>query len=198
MSKEKQLDLFTAGAEDKKPSAKTVREPQPQSKAAKSLLVSTVPIKPFLRVYIDGASRGNPGKAGAGIFCVDRTNKTLFKNGFYLGRRTNNQAEYEALVLAAMLVTEHLGDDTTTKVIFISDSQLLVRQMSGIYKVKNAELKKLRDVATILLANTPHSFKHVFREDNTHADALANKGIDSIVKIPENLLKTLAQHNITL
>ena len=195
MQFEKQLELFAA-------TIKTQKNTDPEKKdVAKK--ISTNPkdkkqVKEFIHVYIDGASRGNPGKAGVGIFGVDHTEKTIFKKGFYLGIRTNNQAEYGALLLAALLVRKHLGSNTNIPITFISDSQLVIRQMSGIYKIKDATLKKFHAAALAILDGTIHSFKHVLREYNTQADALANKGVDAKTKIPLELTNALAKHEITI
>jgi len=89
--------------------------------------------------FIDGGSRGNPGPAGAGVQLRDSRDKVVFAGGFFLGRRTNNQAEYAGLV-AALDLLEQAGAESIR---IFSDSELLVRQTTGEYKVKSAALKPL-------------------------------------------------------
>ena len=96
------------------------------------------------------------------------------------------------------IIRKHLGSDTHIPITFISDSQLLVRQMSGIYKIKDATLKTFHAAAIAILDGTSYSFKHVLREYNTQADALANKGIDAKTKIPQELIQALARHTVTI
>jgi ribonuclease HI/probable phosphoglycerate mutase len=127
------------------------------------------------RLFTDGASRGNPGEAGAGIVLLDDNNQELIARSLYLGRSTNNVAEYKALVLGLEAATQ-LGCRRLT--IFM-DSQLIVRQVQGRYKVKNANLKPLFDKVKGLLANiNKWSIDHIPRAENKRADELANRGID--------------------
>ena len=94
-----------------------------------------------ITIHIDGAARGNPGPAGAGIY-ITHQNKPIIKKGFYLGQKTNNQAEYLALVLALLLIESWCVQEEISQpyLSFFSDSELLVRQMTGIYKIKNSTL----------------------------------------------------------
>ena len=87
-------------------------------------------------VFTDGASRGNPGLAGAGFVIFDENGKEVAAKGIFLGEKTNNQAEYEALI-EALTEASSIG---IKRVKIFSDSQLLVRQMSGIYKIKNKNI----------------------------------------------------------
>ena len=125
-------------------------------------------------LMIDGASRGNPGPAAAGGVLylgeevVGRISQTL-------GIKTNNQAEYEALLLGLDLV-RRLGFD---EVSIRSDSQLMVRQLQGSYRVKNPKLKPLyRRAVSALKALSGHDIVHIGREMNQEADALANRALD--------------------
>src|SRR5579862_8217660 len=86
------------------------------------------------RVCIDGASRNNPGPSGAGIF-ITKNKKAIYEEGFYLGKKTNNQAEYLALVIALFFLHEHAHSADAIHI--ISDSELLVKQVRGVYKVRN-------------------------------------------------------------
>lgn len=148
-------------------------------------------------IFIDGAARGNPGPSGAGIY-IATPEKTLLKEGFFLQIKTNNQAEYLALVLALLCIKKvsHEHDITPSSLTIISDSELLVKQMKGIYAVKNSTLLLMKTLASHLLQEIPHRFMHVLREKNTVADELANNGIDKKHKIPHDLLIFLSKHNI--
>jgi len=127
------------------------------------------------RLFTDGASRGNPGEAGAGIVLLDDDNQELVARSLYLGRSTNNVAEYKALVLGLETAIQ-LG---CSRLAIFMDSQLIVRQVQGRYKVKNANLKPLFDEVKSLLANiNSWSIDHIPRAQNKRADELANRGID--------------------
>ncbi len=126
-------------------------------------------------VYIDGASRHNPGPAGAGIYIV-KDKEPYVRKSFYLGTKTNNQAEYYALLLALFFLEPLMHEDDELHI--FSDSQLLVRQMSGQYKVKDISLRSLFERARAFVKNKNCSLHHVMREYNKIADRLANKGIN--------------------
>ncbi|MGA2193427.1 MAG: ribonuclease HI family protein [Nitrospirota bacterium] len=132
-----------------------------------------------VRIYTDGASRGNPGQAGAGVVIEDENGYILRRVARYLGRATNNQAEYEAL-LTGLSEAAELG---ASEVSVFADSELLIKQMKGEYRVKNAELKEKFDTARRALeAFGKVSFRHIPREKNAEADALANEAIDKRFK----------------
>ncbi len=147
------------------------------------------------KLFIDGASRKNPGQAGAGIY-LSKDEDQIYKKGFYLGIKTNNQAEYMALLLGIFYAKKHIGKDDTLYV--FSDSELLVKHMKGEYKIKSIELKKLFDLAFVLLDQIKYSFCHILREYNGLADELANAGIDKKVKVPQEFIKFLSAHDISL
>ena len=127
------------------------------------------------KLFTDGASRGNPGEAGAGSVLFDDDNQEIAARSQYLGQCTNNVAEYKALILGLNSAIE-LGCGQLA--IFL-DSQLIVRQIQGRYKVKNATLKPLFNEVKALLANIDNwNVDHVPREQNKRADELANRGID--------------------
>lgn len=140
------------------------------------------------QLYIDGASRNNPGLAGVG-FCLKKDSKVVCEQGFFVGRKTNNQAEYMALLAGVFFAKEFLKE--SDKLTVFSDSQLLVRQMSGQYRVKDAQLKKLQAIAYDILSGYTYSFCHIYREDNTRADELANRGIDKKTPFPKRFLDKL-------
>lgn len=135
-------------------------------------------------LFVDGAARNNPGPAGAGIY-VTKGGEPVIKQGFFLGNKTNNQAEYMALILGICQVVGHMAPHDTLKI--FSDSELLIRQIKGIYAVKNKELRILHERVKTLLSPLSYSVQHVLRERNAIADALANDGIDKKIKVPEHL-----------
>lgn len=147
------------------------------------------------KLYIDGAARNNPGPAGAGIYII-KNNEFFLKNGFYLGSKTNNQAEYVSLLLGLFLLKPHVHKHDA--VLIISDSLLLVRQIKGEYKIKNPELRLLHGVAIHMLHEMQYECCHVLREDNKEADKMANFGIDKKNPVPQPFLALLRQHEITL
>jgi ribonuclease HI len=136
------------------------------------------------RLEVDGASRGNPGPAGVGIYIL-REGDVYLKRGYFIGTRTNNQAEYEALLLGICIMRPLVQEKDRIEI--ISDSELLVRQMCGRYEVKNEVLRQLHQRVTELAFGLNIAFKHVVRAENTVADALANEGIDTRRAIPEDL-----------
>ncbi len=146
-------------------------------------------------IFIDGAARNNPGKAGAGVL-IKKDEKSVTAKGFYLGVKTNNQAEYLALLLALFFITHAAQPDDIIRI--ISDSQLLVKQFRGEYKVRNEKLKPLHMVAQELARGYPIEITHVMREDNEEADALANEGIDKEKPLPASFITMLKKHHITM
>jgi ribonuclease HI len=128
----------------------------------------------MVEVHIDGAARGNPGDAGIGIIIRDG-NKVVEEIGAYIGQTTNNIAEYMALIRGLEQVLLK-GYKTAN---FFSDSELLVKQLNGEYKVKHPNLVPLYyQVLSLVAKLEKFTIKHVFREQNPDADRLANMGID--------------------
>ncbi|UCD84149.1 MAG: ribonuclease HI family protein [Deltaproteobacteria bacterium] len=126
-------------------------------------------------IYIDGASRGNPGESGAAAILKDGSGKVLGKTSKYLGEATNNVAEYQALLLG-LKEAKKLG---AKKISIYSDSELLIKQMEGEYRVKSESLKDLFRKAIKELKKFPQTaFSHIPRENNKEADKLANRAID--------------------
>jgi ribonuclease HI len=141
------------------------------------------------QLFIDGAARNNPGPAGAGIYIV-KNGSEVYKQGLFLGSKTNNQAEYLALLLGLLYVRTCMQPHD--KLLIKSDSELLVRQLNGIYAIKNPELKRIAATIKELLSMIEYTLVHVRREENSVADLLANTGIDKKVPIPEDFLKVMA------
>lgn len=147
-----------------------------------------------LTINIDGGSRGNPGPAAYGCYIRGAGPSPISLKG-RLGNATNNIAEYHGLIRALEKAVE-LGAD---EVQILADSELLVRQMTGVYRVKNEQIAVLFKIANELVRKIGKvHFKHVYREDNSVADALCNEALDDPRLPNESLgLKTL-QPAITL
>ncbi|MHB1016833.1 MAG: ribonuclease HI family protein [Coriobacteriia bacterium] len=126
-------------------------------------------------VNSDGGSRGNPGPGGAGIVVRDPSGEIVARGGSYLGSVTNNVAEYEGL-LWGMRAARALGAGS---VLMRADSELVVKQMRGEYRVKNEGLKPLfLQAQTLVRSFASVKFEHVRREANAEADALVNEAMD--------------------
>jgi ribonuclease HI len=129
----------------------------------------------FALLWTDGAARGNPGPAGAGIMLKSASGEVLAAEGAFLGHTTNNVAEYRALLLGLERALE-LG---VRRVEVRADSELLIKQLKGEYRVRNEGLRPLYEQALGLLSRfTATRLLHVRREHNVEADRLANEGID--------------------
>lgn len=130
-------------------------------------------------LMVDGAARGNPGEAGCGAVICDESGGVVKELSRYLGRTTNNVAEYEALLMGLEALVHMGGKNVRVQ----SDSQLLVRQINGEYRVKDEKLKVLFQRAIGLLRRfESYRILHVPRELNKLADRLANRGIDDAAK----------------
>jgi ribonuclease HI len=128
-----------------------------------------------LRLHVDGASRGNPGEAGFGVHVTAEDGSAVASLYGYLGKATNNVAEYQALLHGLRFALTR----GASRVEVYSDSELLVRQIEGRYRVKNAGLQPLHREAQGLLARFERArVAHVPRERNREADALANRAVD--------------------
>jgi ribonuclease HI len=139
------------------------------------------PPEHHLVAHSDGGARGNPGPAGYGVVIQDQTGKKIAALSEYLGHQTNNFAEYQGLIAALEYAVKH--GHKALKV--VSDSELLVRQIKGIYKVKNAALKDLHARAQELIAQLDwFSIGHVLRGHNQEADELANAAMDKGIGRP--------------
>lgn len=131
----------------------------------------------FLDLWSDGGARGNPGPAGIGFVIKDADGEQVYACGKYIGKTTNNVAEYMALI-GALKQSHVLG---AKKIRARLDSELVVKQLKGLYKVKNEGLRPLYLEAKKLLVGIQAEILHVRREDNSEADALVNEAIDSAV-----------------
>lgn len=142
-----------------------------------SLFSSKTPAKAFEVVAnIDGGARGNPGPAAYGVVIRNPKGEILEELAEYLGIQTNNYAEYSGLVA----VLEYAVNHRIASLKILSDSELLVRQMRGQYKVSNPVLREFYQKAQTLIRKMEHvSIEHVMREKNKEADRLVNQVLDS-------------------
>ena len=135
------------------------------------------PVRPHrkLRVTSDGAARGNPGPAGAGAVLFDEEGQVLERLGKFLGRQTNNVAEYHGLLLGLRRAQELGAEELEV----VADSELVIRQLSGAYQVKAPALRELHSEALSLLkAFRKVKLVHVPRAQNAEADEMSNRAID--------------------
>jgi ribonuclease HI len=126
-------------------------------------------------LWTDGAARGNPGPAGIGAILKSSAGEVLYTGSEYLGHTTNNVAEYKALILGLLGALQHGVGSIEVR----ADSELLIKQLKGEYRVKNAGLKPLFEQAKQLISRfSAVKLTHIRRELNGEADKLANLGID--------------------
>jgi ribonuclease HI len=129
-----------------------------------------------LTVNVDGGSRGNPGPAAIGVVVRNDDGAVVEAVGETIGRETNNVAEYKAMVRGLELALAHGADEVE----MIGDSELIIRQIEGRYKVKKPDLKPFHAEAKALLGKFDRwSVRHVKREHNADADALVNQALDN-------------------
>ncbi len=133
----------------------------------------TLKTKGPLKIFIDGASSGNPGPAGAGIVILDAQNRLVLQEAVPLGKATNNQAEYLALLLAL----RHLVALGNPKAVVYTDSELLYNQLTGRYRVRADHLRSLHLLARAYLQTLKVPVEWVARERNQQADRLARKAV---------------------
>ena len=128
-------------------------------------------------VHTDGAARGNSGPAAIGVVIEDEEGRTVYETSRALGVRTNNEAEYLALITAL----EYLKEARPKEAEFRLDSELVVKQLSGEYKVKEPRLQALHGQVVMLLNAVPkYKIRHVRRVENARADELANEALDAV------------------
>lgn len=133
-----------------------------------------------LSIYTDGGSRGNPGHSGYGFAVFDNHDNLVHQASQYLGIKTNNEAEYQGLLSALTWLQTYSQTNTITSADFFMDSELIVRQLQGDYKVKAANLLPIFSQVKKVLSclNFPINFIHVLRHKNKLADQLANLAMD--------------------
>lgn len=136
-------------------------------------------------LYVDGASRGNPGNAGIGVY-IEKNGHPYRREAFYIGQQTNNHAEYCALIVGLYYVQNACQAHELVHI--YCDSQLVVKHITGEYRVKKPELKVLYLRARAMLDHiATYAIHHVPRHHNTVADTLANQAIDSYTPLPQQL-----------
>ncbi len=164
---------------------KTIEKLNITREAARSMLIDAAGSRAKARpgsgiegpvnIYVDGASRGNPGSAGAGAIIKAKDGRVLKRLKKYLGVVTNNAAEYEALVMA-LKAARSMG---LKKIRMHADSELVVKQIKGVYRVRSEELRPFYTEAMELIDGfNRFEITHVPREKNSEADRLANEAID--------------------
>ena len=132
-------------------------------------------------IYTDGGARGNPGPAALGVVIQDGEGRMLKEYSEYLGERTNNDAEYEAVIFALKKLKQLVGKEKTktARVEVRMDSELVVRQMTGIYKIEEERLAALfMKIWNLKTDFGEVSFSHVRREQNRDADRMVNQELD--------------------
>lgn len=136
----------------------------------------------ILKISCDGGARGNPGPA-ASAFVANLSGKIVNEESKFLGVKTNNYAEYTSLIMALTWLLNYKKKDELKKAIIVMDSELVVNQMKGLYKVKSENIKPLAIKAKQLerKINIPLNYKSVLRNKNKRADRLVNKSIDENV-----------------
>lgn len=154
------------------PEIKPKRTPKPKKP-------KVVDLNEIINIFTDGAARNNPGKAGIGFVFYDGNGNVCLSGYQYIGFQTNNYAEYQALIVALQTAIEK----EHKHIAVFSDSQLIVRQMTGIYKVKHPNIIPLYYKATDLIKQfSTFSINCVPREANSKADSLANRAIDMMME----------------
>lgn len=170
------VDMETLRAKDPSITGERLRDLLGSLKGKLGSDVESAPPTEEIVLYIDGAARGNPGKAGVGVVLKDKRGKVIEEGGQYIGETTNNVAEYRALLEG---LKRSLARGVKGVEIF-SDSELMVKQINGEYRVKSQSLLHLYMEAMKLLSSLTHwKIAHIPREQNSRADALANMAIDS-------------------
>lgn len=134
-------------------------------------------------IHTDGGARGNPGPAGIGAVIESQGRKILLKK--FIGPATNNQAEYQALILALEhILADMAGQGGLTTIYCFLDSELIVQQLNGKYKIKNEGLKPLYQQVQSLIGHFHEvKFQHLPRSENQEADLLVNQAIDQASRL---------------
>ncbi len=136
-----------------------------------------------MKIYCDGGSRGNPGPGASAFVVYNDQGEKLYEQGVYLGISTNNQAEYEAVILAL----KHIRDKqyAISNIDFYLDSLLVVNQLKGLYKIKDEKLQSKKNEIDTIIKNLKlkiENWHHIPRELNSKADYLVNQTLDASLK----------------
>lgn len=146
------------------------------------------------KLFVDGASRNNPGLAGVGIYIL-KDDLLVEKHGFFIGIKTNNQAEYLALLIGLFYLEQYVA--CQDEIIIMSDSELMVKQLKGLYKVTNLQLLRIFKIIKNMLNLLCFQIIHIRRVHNAQADKLANYGIDHSIKPPDWVQKKLHEYELS-
>lgn len=135
-----------------------------------------------LKIFTDGGARGNPGPAGIGVYVVGDQNQVLFQQSAFIGRATNNEAEYKALLASLEWLREYLKANEVECVKWILDSKLVVEQVKRQWKIKEPRLQLLANEVWEYLDKLPCKYEllHVRREKNRQADGLVNQALNKL------------------
>lgn len=128
------------------------------------------------KLFTDGGSRGNPGKSACAFAIYDKEDKLIFCEAKYLGIGTNNNAEYIALFEGLKYIYENLSDTNILEIFM--DSELIVKQISGIYKIKDSNLKNIYMKLKVYLQKIDYKISHIPRSKNSYTDKLVNDCLD--------------------
>jgi ribonuclease HI len=139
-------------------------------------LINAITKQPELVIHTDGGSRGNPGPSAIGVVINTPDGKHLESFGKYIGETTNNQAEYRAVIEAFKAIKKYQPQ----RLQFFLDSELVVKQLNGVYRMKNPDLTPLFHEIKSLSADYEVSFEHVLRIKNHLADIEVNKALDEV------------------
>ncbi|MDI6733179.1 MAG: ribonuclease HI family protein [Planctomycetota bacterium] len=162
-------------------------------------------MKSQVEVYVDGASRGNPGPSAIGVYIKDSSGKEILKRGEYLGETTNNVAEYQALVKALKYLLsqgrEGKGIKANQQVVIYTDSELIINQLNGTYRIRSRSLIPLAIEARRLIKKIKAiEFKLIERKDNKIADKLANRAMnlegevnEPVLSVPHGIVATISE-----
>lgn len=133
----------------------------------------------MIKIFTDGGARGNPGPA-ASAYVVFSNDKIISEKSYFIGESTNNIAEYFAVLMAVLWIKKNTSKYENEPFVIHIDSELVVRQLNGIYKIKNSKLKNIFDKIKLQQASISQEviFKHILREQNKKADALVNEELD--------------------
>ena len=133
-----------------------------------------------MKIFTDGGSRGNPGPAASAFVVYDDVDSVVYQEGIFLGQKTNNEAEYEAVLAACKWLLANKKSDTSTPIFWLLDSMLVVEQLNKHWKIKDARMQALASAIWQLLdeLELKYSFKHIPREQNSAADKIVNETLD--------------------
>lgn len=136
-----------------------------------------------LTIFTDGGARGNPGPAGVGFVVINEFDETIYEKGFFIGEATNNVAEYQAVLVSLRWVKEFKSD--VSEINYFIDSELVVKQLKGEYRVKDEKLVKLLNLVKTRLSSLKAkvTFTHIPRSKNKRADKLYNLALDATLPL---------------